>query len=143
GLIVANNQLGHPFLLMEALPPNSPLREKKGSRWRRKNPDVIAPLNLPRVSLRRLHSDGFTRVLTSSLAIPDAVASFGDAVSRHCMQFLHESWYRAVVLSVSSPNEPKSRVFPPKAIQMLKTLKEAFKYIIWAFLHDLGGLNDP
>nr|GEW05101.1 MAK10-like protein [Tanacetum cinerariifolium] len=30
---------------------------------------------------------------------------------------------RFVVLSVSSPNEPKSRVFPPNAFQMLKTRK--------------------
>ncbi|GJV27018.1 hypothetical protein Tco_1383466 [Tanacetum coccineum] len=30
---------------------------------------------------------------------------------------------RSIVLSVSSPNEPKSSVFPPNAIQMLNTLK--------------------
>ncbi|GKF04827.1 hypothetical protein Tco_0035495 [Tanacetum coccineum] len=30
----------------------------------------------------------------------------------------HEIWCRSVILSVSSPNEPKSRAFPPKAIQI-------------------------
>ncbi|GKD43472.1 retrovirus-related pol polyprotein from transposon TNT 1-94 [Tanacetum coccineum] len=34
---------------------------------------------------------------------------------------LQEIWCRSVILSVSSPNEPKSRVFPPKAIQLHTT----------------------
>ncbi|GJS73506.1 hypothetical protein Tco_0706347 [Tanacetum coccineum] len=34
----------------------------------------------------------------------------------------------SVVLSVSSPNEPKSRVFPPNAFQMLNTCKGTIKY---------------
>ncbi|GJT13761.1 hypothetical protein Tco_0860803 [Tanacetum coccineum] len=96
---------------------------KTGSRRCRNNPEAVAPSNLPRVSLRRLQADAVTNILTSSLAIPDVVASFGNAVFTVCLQFLQESWCRVVVLSVSSPNEPKSRVFSPKAIQMLKTLK--------------------
>ncbi|GJR12790.1 hypothetical protein Tco_0795442 [Tanacetum coccineum] len=35
-----------------------------------------------------------------------------DAVSSHCREILEPCWCRSVVLSVSSPNEPKSLVFP-------------------------------
>nr|GEU77367.1 hypothetical protein [Tanacetum cinerariifolium] len=48
--------------------------------------------------------------------------------------FLQESWCRVVVLSVSSPIEPKSRVFPPNAIQMLKIRKQMIKLIIYESL---------
>ncbi|GJY97400.1 ribonuclease H-like domain-containing protein [Tanacetum coccineum] len=51
-------------------------------------------------------------ILTPSLYVYDAVSSY-------CLGFLQDSWCRVVVLSVSSPIEPKSRVFPPKAIQYL------------------------
>ncbi|GKC15706.1 hypothetical protein Tco_1012488 [Tanacetum coccineum] len=48
---------------------NIPLRKRTGikSRRRRQNPNVIASLNLLRVSLRRLRSDAVTQLLTSSL----------------------------------------------------------------------------
>ncbi|GJZ74566.1 hypothetical protein Tco_0639031 [Tanacetum coccineum] len=37
---------------------------------------------------------------------------------RSVCTILHDFWCRVVILSVSSPNEPKSRVFPPNAIQV-------------------------
>ncbi|GJZ49470.1 hypothetical protein Tco_0603660 [Tanacetum coccineum] len=41
-----------------------------------------------------------------------------DTVSTLCITILHYSWRRVVILSVASPNEPKSRVFPQNAIQV-------------------------
>ncbi|GJR62633.1 ribonuclease H-like domain-containing protein [Tanacetum coccineum] len=59
--------------------------------------------------------------MTSSLGI--ATPSLGTVCTT-----LQGIWCRVVVLSVSPLNEPKSHVFPPKAIQMLKTQKQTFKY---------------
>ncbi|GJW79507.1 retrovirus-related pol polyprotein from transposon TNT 1-94 [Tanacetum coccineum] len=57
-------------------------------RQRRKILDVIASPNLLRVSLRRLHSDAVTELLTSSLVNSDGVARNCDAVSRHYTRIL-------------------------------------------------------
>ncbi|GJU91856.1 zinc finger MYM-type protein 1-like protein [Tanacetum coccineum] len=38
---------------------------------------------------------------------------------RSVCTILHDFWCRVIILSVSSPNEPKSRVFPPNVIQIL------------------------
>ncbi|GJT83028.1 RNA-directed DNA polymerase, eukaryota [Tanacetum coccineum] len=56
-------------------------------------------------------------------------ASLGncDAVFRLCEQFLKPLRCSVVILSVSSPNEPKSRVFLPKAIQVLQQHKGMIK----------------
>ncbi|GKB15216.1 hypothetical protein Tco_0849139 [Tanacetum coccineum] len=43
---------------------------------------------------------------------------------RSVCTILHDSWCIVVILSVSSPNEPKSRVFPLNAIQQLVTEEE-------------------
>ncbi|GKF38027.1 hypothetical protein Tco_0114785 [Tanacetum coccineum] len=43
--------------------------------------------------------------------------------ARSVCKILHDFWCRAVILSVSSPNEPKSIVFPPNAIQDLDELR--------------------
>nr|GEW02774.1 hypothetical protein [Tanacetum cinerariifolium] len=71
-------------------------------------------------------------------------ASLGncDAFSRLCKQFVKPLRCRVVILSVSSSNEPKSRVYPPKAFQVLKTQKELLTrgwlleeiHVTWAHL---------
>ncbi|GJS02693.1 hypothetical protein Tco_0319201 [Tanacetum coccineum] len=75
-----------------------------------------------RSSLSWPHPDAVTRSLTPSL---------DGSRGRHFMPATPSSrsvnntsswiWCRFVILSVSSPNELKSRVFPPNAIQVLKT----------------------
>ncbi|GKA60939.1 ribonuclease H-like domain-containing protein [Tanacetum coccineum] len=71
-----------------------------------------------RASLGQLRSDAVTRILMPSLAYLDAIAM---ASPGSVCPFLLRLWCRVVISSVSSPNEPKSRVFPPNAIQLTFT----------------------
>ncbi|GJS19181.1 hypothetical protein Tco_0447813 [Tanacetum coccineum] len=80
--------------------------------------------------LRRLRSDTVLEILTPSLVRYDAVARNRDAVSWHCTEFFKRLRCRVLVLSVSSLIDPKSCVFLPKAIHMLKTQKQTIKHII-------------
>ncbi|GKC09702.1 hypothetical protein Tco_1001312 [Tanacetum coccineum] len=43
---------------------------------------------------------------------------------RYVCTILYDFWCRVVILSISSPNEPKSRVFPPNAIQRKNLLSK-------------------
>ncbi|GJV22569.1 hypothetical protein Tco_1371589 [Tanacetum coccineum] len=83
---------------------------------------------------RDLYSDGVRNLATASGSQSDAVANSDTvilesdgvafmlrSVSNTVCKSHYEIWCRSVILSVSSLNEPKSRVFPPKAIQVLKS----------------------
>ncbi|GJS98853.1 RNA-directed DNA polymerase, eukaryota, reverse transcriptase zinc-binding domain protein [Tanacetum coccineum] len=77
------------------------------------------------------------KILTLSLGPSDAVTKVCDAVSTNCIQILEALRVKLQSCPVSSHIESKSRVFPPNAIQVLKTQKETIKHIFWAYLHDL------
>ncbi|GJT95476.1 putative reverse transcriptase domain-containing protein [Tanacetum coccineum] len=49
---------------------------------------------------------------------------------RSVCTILHDSWCRVIILSVSSPNEPKSHVFPPNAFQYLNKTKEFTQHYV-------------
>ncbi|GKB68863.1 ribonuclease H-like domain-containing protein [Tanacetum coccineum] len=65
---------------------------------------------------------------------------------RSMNRILHDFWCRSVILSVSSPNEPKSRVFPPNVTQTVLSLAVSRHWLVHqldvknAFLH--GDLSE-
>nr|GEU59632.1 hypothetical protein [Tanacetum cinerariifolium] len=73
--------------------------ESSRSDLNRVPPDAV--VNFPMSSLERLQRRRFIPVTPSPCIV---------------CTILQEIWHRSAVLSVSSPNEPKSRVFPPNAI---------------------------
>ncbi|GJY10078.1 hypothetical protein Tco_0378263 [Tanacetum coccineum] len=69
-----------------------------------------------RTDLSRLRPDAVVNSLTPSLERSRRHRFMLAMPSPHSVSMiLQEIWCRSVVLSVSSPNEPKSRVFPPNA----------------------------
>nr|GEW04591.1 reverse transcriptase domain-containing protein [Tanacetum cinerariifolium] len=78
-------------------------------------------------SLSQLDHDAIVRTLTSSFVSHDAITIKCDVVSMHCMRMLQEIWCRAVVLSVSSPNEPQVTCISSKSHQSAKNIKGSIK----------------
>nr|GEW31840.1 ribonuclease H-like domain-containing protein [Tanacetum cinerariifolium] len=88
-------------------------------------------------SLSRLDLDAVTKILTPSFVRPDAVTYDCDAISSHYTHVLHEIWCRVVILSVSSPNEPKSYVWD----ELQETYDKMDGYVIFNIVQKINYLK--
>ncbi|GKA00986.1 hypothetical protein Tco_0673651 [Tanacetum coccineum] len=100
------------------------------------NRDGINPLNLVWGSSKSATMTASEKIATSSPSSFDGVRRICDAVFMHCKSKLHQSLVKLCLCPVSSPIEPKSRVFPSTASQMLKYKKETIKHDKWGYFPD-------